>query len=581
MTTPQQIFIEMVENNPIVVKMKDPLMVVYVVDGIGDRNNIDEKVRYEGMIVFVKENRSNYQLQWGTANTDWKVLLSSTDNSITDIELVDTDELEKTYRIHFTNGNHFDYVVKDGKDGEEAPEMKIEYSEDNINRHDVFTAWDKYIRFSTDWWNTYWAGFKFIGEDGQPGAPWQDWAPGQDGVSVVDVYVDWVDLVFKYSDDTTSKIEDFKDVFDIPTDLSELSDSTDILGWKQDKLTAGDKVEIVNNVIKATYQASDFDIKDLSDRDNLIDTWNNKQDELWYVPEDVDNKSTNIVTDKDSNTKYPSVKAIKTYVDNRVVDTVRRIGSWDASWWDFPAIWSGDDGKIKKWDTWVISVDGVLNWEKIHIWDWITANIDEPTVNDWDTLNKNIDYVPEDDANKEWDIETNKESTTKYPTIKGIYDWVVGKLKDKLSIGWDSKDSEIVVWTNDNQDFRIKTNDTNRVIVTKDGNIGIWTEISTQKLDVDGKIRMRTPTEDSDSGDIVATKWYLKNKVEKTWISLVSSWTAEPTIHSTENDYDVWEYTYWTTKLYRTVYKTYTAWTDIFYSEASLENVVASRALNF
>jgi hypothetical protein len=43
--------------------------------------------------------------------------LSSTDNSITDIELVDTDELEKTYRIHFTNGNHFDYVVKDGKDG--------------------------------------------------------------------------------------------------------------------------------------------------------------------------------------------------------------------------------------------------------------------------------------------------------------------------------------------------------------------------------------------------------------------------------------------------------------------------------
>jgi len=63
MTTPQQIFIEMVENNPIVVKMKDPLMVVYVVDGIGDRNNIDEKVRYEGMIVFVKENRSNYQLQ--------------------------------------------------------------------------------------------------------------------------------------------------------------------------------------------------------------------------------------------------------------------------------------------------------------------------------------------------------------------------------------------------------------------------------------------------------------------------------------------------------------------------------------
>ena len=111
-----------------------------------------------------------------------------------------------------------------------------------------------------------------------------------------------------------------------------------------------------------------------------------------------------------------------------MVDTVRRIGSWDASTWMYPAVWSWDDWMIKKWDTWVISVDGVLNWEKIHIWDWITANIDEPTVNDWDTLNKNIDYVPEDDANKEWDIETNKESTTNILQSKD-YDWVVGKQK--------------------------------------------------------------------------------------------------------------------------------------------------------
>jgi len=66
-----------------------------------------------------------------------------------------------------------------------------------------------------------------------------------------------------------------------------------------------------------------------------------------------------------------------------------------------------------------------------------------------------------------------------------------------------------------------------------------------------------------------------------TWTDLATRRTTTPTVYDTQATYTVYEYTYWTTKLYRTVYKTYTAWTDIFYSEASLENVVASRALNF
>ena len=46
--------------------------------------------------------------------------------------------------------------------------------------------------------------------------------------------------------------------------------------------------------------------------------WNTVQSNLTYVPEDVANKSTNVTTDGASDTKYPSVKAVKTYADGKV-----------------------------------------------------------------------------------------------------------------------------------------------------------------------------------------------------------------------------------------------------------------------
>jgi len=66
----------------------------------------------------------------------------------------------------------------------------------------------------------------------------------------------------------------------------------------------------------------------------------------------------------------------------------------------------------------------------------------------------------------------------------------------------------------------------------------------------------------------------------KTWTDFATRRTAEPTVHATETDYIVFKYTYWTTNYYRTVYNTYTPDTDIFYSEDTLENIIASRALS-
>lgn len=49
--------------------------------------------------------------------------------------------------------------------------------------------------------------------------------------------------------------------------------------------------------------------------------------------------------------------------------------------------------------------------------------------------------------------------------------------------------------------------------ITKDGNVGIATNNPTQKLDVSGRIRMRTQTVASDGDDIVTTKKYVDDSI--------------------------------------------------------------------
>jgi hypothetical protein len=65
-----------------------------------------------------------------------------------------------------------------------------------------------------------------------------------------------------------------------------------------------------------TYQSSDFDIKDLTDSDDLRTSWSGKQDSLGYTPEDVSNKKTTLTDDSDN--FYPTQKAVKTAVDSKL-----------------------------------------------------------------------------------------------------------------------------------------------------------------------------------------------------------------------------------------------------------------------
>ena len=86
----------------------------------------------------------------------------------------------------------------------------------------------------------------------------------------------------------------------------------------------------------------------------------------------------------------------------------------------------------------------------------------------------------------------------------------------------------------------------------------------------------------------MSDKWthakFLWQRITWWWttrIDLVFRRTTDPTVYATEDDYTVLEYTYWTTKYYRRVYKTYSADTDIFYTDDTLTTAVVTRALSF
>lgn len=154
-----------------------------------------------------------------------------------------------------------------------------------------------------------------------------------------------------------------------------------------------------------------------------------KQNSLGFTPEDVANKSTDVSTDSSSDTKYPSVKAIKDYADNLVAGLLDYRGGYDASVNTFPTTGgSGTAGAIKKGDMFIISVAGTLGGNAVQVGDSLIASIDTPgqTASNWNILNANISYVPEDVANKATTITGNETSDTKYGTIKAMYDWSTG-----------------------------------------------------------------------------------------------------------------------------------------------------------
>jgi hypothetical protein len=145
---------------------------------------------------------------------------------------------------------------------------------------------------------------------------------------------------------------------------------------------------------------------------------------LGYTAEDSANKSTSIATDAVSTVKYPSVKIIKDYADGLVAGLLDLRGAYDASGNTWPTTGgSGTAGAILKGDAWYMSVPGTLGGVALQVGDSFFALVDTPgqTAGNWNTLNTNIGYVPEDPTNKVTSI-SGASTDTQYPSAKLVYD---------------------------------------------------------------------------------------------------------------------------------------------------------------
>ena len=167
--------------------------------------------------------------------------------------------------------------------------------------------------------------------------------------------------------------------------------------------------------------------------------WNGKQNAGSYLlasdiagKEDLSNKSIDIAGDGGSDTKYPSVKAIKNYADNLIGGLLNYRSGYNASGNAYPtsltSTGSGVAGAIMKGDMWVISTAGTLGGSAIQIGDSIIANTNNPgqTAANWNTLNSNITYVPEDVARKVSSI-SGSSTDAQYPSAKLLYDQLATK----------------------------------------------------------------------------------------------------------------------------------------------------------
>lgn len=147
-----------------------------------------------------------------------------------------------------------------------------------------------------------------------------------------------------------------------------------------------------------------------------------------YTPENVANKDTDTTLSANSDTKYPSQKAVKSYVDSTVVSAIKDNGNWDASSGLFPTV-NSQGQPITKGDLWYISVGGTLGGTSVLAGYSIRALKNAPgqSVANWGILNVGLGYVPENVANKSTDVTLSANSDTLYPSQKAVKSYIDNK----------------------------------------------------------------------------------------------------------------------------------------------------------
>ena len=171
---------------------------------------------------------------------------------------------------------------------------------------------------------------------------------------------------------------------------------------------------------------SPFQIKSLPNTNNLVPSDTNNLATKTFIQtqgfENSSNKSQNVLLDSTSTTKYPSVSAIKSYADNLIVGVLSYRGGYNASGNTFPTIGSATNGNVLAGNMWVISVSGTLGGQAVNVGDSIIAAVNLPgqVATNWDILEGNISYVPENQVNKITSLSPSS-TDTQYPSARLLY----------------------------------------------------------------------------------------------------------------------------------------------------------------
>ena len=200
--------------------------------------------------------------------------------------------------------------------------------------------------------------------------------------------------------------------------------------------TANDNAISSSTATAISGEASTRAADDLTLQDNIILLSSTTAEELLAkIPMTYLDTDHNLAANSDS--KIATQQATKAYADALVVNLLDYRGAYDASGNAFPSTGgSGGSGAILKGDMWIISVAGtVTGYGLLHVGDSLIAAVDSPgqTYTNWNSLNANLSYVPEDTANKDTDGTLASNSTTKYPAQSAVKTYVDAEASSRTS----------------------------------------------------------------------------------------------------------------------------------------------------
>lgn len=196
-----------------------------------------------------------------------------------------------------------------------------------------------------------------------------------------------------------------------------------IAGLLSDQL---DLQTALNNKYDITNPAGYITSADLSPFITSAVAFSSFEPQLGFSPEDVANKDIDSSLSANSDTLYPSQKAVKTYVDASVIGLLNDRGNWDASGNVFPTTGgSGPGFSILKGDLWFVSAPGILGSTPVVVGNTFRALVDNPILSsDWNILSVGLGFIPENVLNKSTDATFTANSDTLYPSQKAVKTYV-------------------------------------------------------------------------------------------------------------------------------------------------------------